>query len=167
MHMNDDKFDTCCARIFVFSVVPIGISIICIIFSKLWIMITKASKVCNKAYENALARISKIDEFWNDKSIKDIYRDKIKEFKFWNSVLDRKAKHNTYLLSTQYREFCFKNIMIEIVFLFVFIESHIVHIIWTIYLLVHTYKDYLKNLWCCFLCYSFYLAYLLLYQKEC
>lgn len=36
--------------------------------------------------------------------------------------------------------------MIEIVFLFVFIESHIVHIIWTIYLLVHTYKDYLNKL---------------------
>ena len=45
-------------------------------------MITKAPKACNKAYENALARISKIDEFWDDKSIKDIYRDKIKEFKF-------------------------------------------------------------------------------------
>lgn len=45
-------------------------------------MITKASKVCNKAYENALARISKIDEFGDDKSIKDIYRNKIKEFKF-------------------------------------------------------------------------------------
>ena len=36
--------------------------------------------------------------------------------------------------------------MIEIVFLFVFIELHIVHIIWTMYLLVHTYKDYLNKL---------------------
>lgn len=103
--MNDDKFDICCARIFVFSVAPIVISIICIIFSKLWIMITKASKVCNKAYENALARISKIDEFGDDKSIKDIYRNKIKEFKFWNSVLDCKAKYNTYIFSTKDREF--------------------------------------------------------------
>ena len=146
-----NQFKGVFGQILVFGFVPILITAIGIIFSELWIMMAKGSKAWYEVYEDSIARISKIDEFWDDKSIKDIYCDKIQGFKFGNLILDCEVERNYCLFSTAGGTFSVSriNIMVGIVFLSVFIGLHIVHIIWAMYLLVHTYKDYLNKFKIC------------------
>jgi len=132
---ESNKFVNGCAQIFVFGFVPTGITIIGIIFSKLWIMMAKGSKAWYEMYAYSISRISKIDDFWDDESIKRIYRSKIDELIF--GQFESETKPDKYTLSTEGGAFSVSkiNIMIGIVFLFIFAGLFLGHTIWTLYLL--------------------------------
>ena len=135
-----NQFKGVFAQILVFGFVPILITAIGVIFSELWIMMAKGSKAWYEVYEDSIAKVSKIKEFWTDKSFEDVYGNWEKnEFIFGNLSLKDKTKCDVNLFSTAGGAFSVSkiNIMIGIVFLFVFIGLHIVHIIWEVYLYTH------------------------------
>ena len=141
--MNCEKFEACASKVFLFVFIPIAITAIGIIFSKLWIMMAKGSKAWYEVYEDSIAKVSGISEFWNHKSIKEINElqgDIItEELTFGNLSLKDSTKCDEKLLSTAGGAFSVSkiNIMIGIVFLSVFIGLHIIHIIWEVYLYTH------------------------------
>jgi len=136
--IKKDSFD-CTAPMLVFGLIPIAITVIGIIFSMLWIMMAKGSKAWYEIYEDSIAKISDIDGFWDNKSIKDVYNTcnySIKEFKFGKLRLKETTPCDTCLLSTNGGPFSVSkiNIMIGIVLLILYIGLFIFHAGWLMYL---------------------------------
>ena len=125
------------SKIFVFGVVPIAITVIGIIFSILWIMMAKGSKAWQEIYEDSIAKVSVIKEFWSNKSFREVYGEaKDNEFLFGNLLLKDGTKCDKCLFSTAGGAFSVSkiNVMIGIVFLVLFVGLFLVHTIWTLYL---------------------------------
>lgn len=131
------------SKIFVFGIVPMVISILGIIFSKLWIMMAKGSKAWYEAYEHSIASCNEaVGGLWGDESIKRIYGSKINNLIF--GELKSAKRPDKCLFSTAAGEFSVSkiNIMVGIVFLVIFAGLFLVHTAWTLYLS----KDMLSQL---------------------
>ena len=145
------------SQIFIFGVVPILITILGIIFSKLWIMMAKGSKSWQEIYEDSIAKVNDTNGFWDDESIKRIYGYEINNLIF--GELRSAKKPDKCLFSTEGGEFSVSkiNVMIGIVFLFVFSLLFLGHTWWALY----ASKDMFSKLripMCLYFCVAFFIA---------
>ena len=132
-----------------FGIVPIAITVIGIIFSILWIMMAKGSKAWQEIYEDSIAKVSVIKEFWCNKSFNEVYGEtKDNEFLFGNLSLKDGTKCDKCLFSTAGGAFSVSkiNVMIGIVFLIIFVLLFFGHVLWTllcieIYPIFQTYEQ--------------------------
>jgi hypothetical protein len=127
-------------QIFVFGFVPIIITAIGVIFSELWIMMAKGSKVWYSIYDDSIAKVSAIDNFWDHKSIREVYKERVtKEFIFGRLLLKDTTERSESLLSPIGGAFSVSkvNIMIGIVFLIIFGFLFVGHVFWATYLLIN------------------------------
>lgn len=135
-----------CNQIFIFGIVPMAIAILGVVFSKLWIMMAKGSKAWQEIYEDSIAKMSGIREFWNAVIIEECDRNTGKflseEFLFGNLSLKDATKCDKCLLSTAGGAFSVSkiNVMIGIVFLLMFGVLACSHAVWTVCALLKLYN---------------------------